>query len=201
LKSSIKRKAENFILLLAFVILNSTNATSQDPSGRILKIGYNPFYPGENKISSIHIESERLKKNKSHKTIGFGISQLRIVDYNDTISMNSTFNGTQNITYVYYKISYYPFQGLLKSKPFNGLMLSLNPCIFYQDFKIHPDSYGFGIMFGVGFQYLIKRRISIGVEGNIGILSKVDRLTHTNPLTAGGYYTAKIGYLLKKKSQ
>ncbi len=201
MKFRIKRSACYFLVLLVLSIICSTNTSGQLRSDRILKAGYNPFYPSEYKIFSFHLELEKLKKNKSNRTVGYGISQLRIVDYSDSLTINNTYSGTQNITYIFYKISYYPFQRLLKNKPFNGLMLSLNPCIFYQDYEIHPDNYGFGVLFGIGYQYLIKRRVSLGVEGNLGLLSIVNLPTKRNSLTPGIYYTAKIEFLLKNKSQ
>ena len=51
------------------------------------------------------------------------------------------------------------------------------------------------------YQYLIKRRVSLGVEGNIGLLHPVNQITYYSPLTLGLYYTAKIGYVIKKRTQ
>lgn len=150
------------VVLLFLLLFISVNAFSQTERRPLLKVGgFVYFTKSEYSGFSVHFEFERTWKQNQRFTSGPRL------DY--TFTKDLGYNYTGDIgpkVYVGYELKYYPFQNKLEY-PYQGVFVGIEPLILMH--KPSSDFYRYGPGLGalLGYQHLIKKKYSLGLEGSL----------------------------------
>lgn len=154
-------------------ILLPAGAMAQDSPERLIKAGgFIYVNKGEYSGFSVHMELERAFQRRQFLTSGPRLDYVKIPDFG-TIGEN---------VYIGYHIKMYPFY-FKHHVPFKGLFVGLEPLILINRNAVDRQGidwgrYGPGIGSLVGYQHIVKNKISVGLEGSMNYIQNLNDNTN-----------------------
>ena len=159
LKNCLVIRFFNLVLLLnVWAVTNSFCQVSINP---LIKVGGFIYAFPEYSEFSLHFEAERAFRKRQYFTSG-----LRL-DYINPKNADKNF-------FIGYNLKLYPFYFKYKI-PYRGFYIGVEPMYLVKSAENPKYRYGPGLGVLFGFQYLIKDRISLGLEADVMYVQNLNR--------------------------
>ena len=159
LKNRLVIKFFNLVLLLTvWAVTNSFCQVSVNP---LIKVGGFIYAFPEYSEFSLHFEIERAFRKRQYFTSG-----LRL-DYINPKNADKNF-------FIGYDLKLYPFYFKYKTS-YRGFYIGVEPMYLVKSAETPKYRYGPGLGVLFGFQYLIKDRISLGLEADVMYVQNLNR--------------------------
>lgn len=183
-------------LSLAICFLFPHDAKGQNEIKSLTKVGgyLNFNHPSGFGGFIFSLENERVFKKSNFFSHGPRL------DYDkDKRDIPANFPGIENL-FVGYEVKYYPFH-FIKQKPYQGFFLGLYPCYLLPINKRYKNGPGLASL--AGYQYMLKNKLSFGLEMSVIYMQNVNKDSpyRTNTEDRYFYFTGaiKIGYIFSTK--
>ena len=180
-----------FIIVICFILcgLSNSSINAQSKPEPIIKVGINPWIGHQNgNLFSLHFEFEKYFKKYPFLTHGPGVDYLR----------------SNNIVSIFkYNFAIYPFYNLSNKIPYRYLFIGIAPIFCHISRTEMPNRYGPGVSSFIGFQFVIKKRFTIGVDVSFyGFknLNKDAPESNSKDIYTDGIYSLKFGFIIKTGS-
>ena len=187
------KKYKYYLLLLNLFLFLSTDLYCQIKPDPLLKIGgfiyinpnKNNFYPYVFIGNSLNIEYEKAFRKNQFLTYGLRLDYL----YQKPIWSRNLYLGCE--------LKFYPIF-IKKNKPYQGLFMGINSFYIFKDQKNDFNKYGPGIGIILGWQFLIRNKISLSYEIIMNYYQNLNELSKKNPQNRyfGFVESIKIGFKL-----
>jgi hypothetical protein len=179
-------------VLLIFYLLPTTNLVGQNIPRPLNKVGgfINFNHPSGFAGYFISLENERVFNRNYSFTHGPRL------DYDKSKrDVQKNFSGTENLV-LGYELKYYPFHHK-SSKLYQGIFIGIYPCYFLPINNLYKN--GPGLASPIGYQYVFKDRISLGIETSIIYMQNVNESSpyRTNSQDRYFYITPAIKFGFK----
>ena len=168
-------------------ILLSLDSFSQNDYRPVTKIGGFVKFLHTSGVSGYYLNFEReraFKKNLSFSH-GLRIDYTKSNPYYSTTATSARFSQGLHYLSFGYQIKFYPFY-FKSHKPHYGIFIGIDPCYFTPIDKRYINGPGLGSL--IGYQYVFKNRIYVGLEGSIGYMLNVNRYALFQPSDTNGYF-------------
>ena len=180
-----------FISAICFLLIGFSDSSinAQSKPEPIIKVGINPWIGHQNgNLFSLHLEFEKYFNKYPFLTHGPGADHLR---------------SNYNVSILKYNFAIYPLYNLSNKIPYKYLFIGIAPIFCHISRTEIPNRYGPGVSSFIGFQFVIKKRFTIGADLSFyGFknLNKDAPESNSRDIYTDGIYSLKFGFIIKTSS-
>jgi hypothetical protein len=148
-------RAFSFLAFMTLLgVLLTADVFAQAKVDPLLKAGgFVYFYRGEYNGFSANVEFEKAFTRSHFLTSGPRIDYIN-------------YPGNDNSLMLAYDLKFYPFYWKNR-RPYQGMFIGVDLVYFLKNSDTYSSRYGPGIGSLIGYQYLIKDKVSLSIEGNV----------------------------------